>query len=73
MRMCEYKKAMLQKKILETYDAENITPYGFAWGLPGTVYQQVPPNPTLSRREGGKMEYAEKEKQKECMPKCYLI
>lgn len=62
MRMCEYKKAMLQKKILATYDAENITPYGFVWGLPGTIYQQVPSNPVRSRREGGKMEYAEKEK-----------
>ena len=63
-RIYAYKKSALEQRLLKTYDAEHITPYGFAWGLPGTVYQQVPTNPTLSRKSGGKMELAEKEKTK---------
>lgn len=63
-RIYTYRKSALEQRLLRAYDAEHITPYGVAWGLPGTVYEQLPPDPTISRREGGKMEYAEKEKTK---------
>lgn len=63
-RMYAYKKSALEQRLLKVYDAEHITPYGFAWGIPGTVYQRVSPNPVNYRKSGGKMELAEKEKTK---------
>lgn len=63
-RMYAYKKSALEQRLLKIYDAEHITPYGFAWGIPGTVYQRVTPNPVNYRKNGGKMELAEKEKTK---------
>lgn len=63
-RMYAYKKSALEQRLLKIYDAEHMPPYGFTWGIPGTIYQNLPTDPTISKKQGGKVEFVEKEKTK---------